>query len=71
MCSSSNVYLCNGMDCTTTTSAPKLLSSVWNWIRDSFNEGDDLLMVKVGGGCNVKEFKTSNHNAERGDIASK
>ena len=28
---------------------PKLLSSVWIWIRDFFNEGDDLLLVKVGG----------------------
>ena len=42
---------------TTTTSAPKLLSSVWIWIRDFFNEGDDLLLVKVGGRRNVKGFK--------------
>ena len=37
----------------------KLLSSVWIWIRDFFNEGDDLLLVKVGGCRNVKDFKTS------------
>ena len=38
-------YLCNGMDWTTTTSAPKLLSSVWIWMRDFLNERDDLLLV--------------------------
>ena len=34
----------------------KMLSSVWIWIRDFFTEGDDLLLVKVGGRRIVKAY---------------